>query len=67
MLKQKGSLLLNETSIHNIIFVTLTENTSVVKNDTKGPQKYPHAQHGTRTIPVFWIADGEASELLLPS
>ena len=59
-------------------FVTLTENSSVVTNDTQGPQKYPHhrkyllgrtymREHGTKTTPVFLPADGEASWSLLPS
>ena len=58
--------------------MTLTENLSVVTNDTQRPQKYPHHQkylcghtsmreHGTETTPLFLLADGEASWLLLPS
>ena len=31
-----------ETPIPDVIFVTLTENLSIVTNDTQGPQKYPH-------------------------
>ena len=34
----------HETPILEVIFVTLTENTSVVTNDTLGPQKYPQHQ-----------------------
>ena len=61
-------------------FVTLTQNSSVVTNDThtKGPWKYPfhqiialqryiHEQHDSKTNPVFLPADGEASWSLLPS
>ena len=58
--------------------MTFTENSSVVTNDTQGPQKYPHhrkylqgrrsmRENGTKTIPVFLHADGEASWSLLPS
>ena len=42
--KQKGRLWVRETPILEIILVTLTENSSVVTNDTQGPQKYPHHQ-----------------------
>ena len=31
-----------ETPIPDVIFVTLTENLSIVTNDTQGPQKYTH-------------------------
>ena len=33
------------TPIFEVIFVTLTENLSVITNDTQGPQKYPHHQN----------------------
>ena len=36
--------------------MTLTENSSVVTNNTHGPPKY-----GTKTITVVLLADGEAS------
>ena len=60
-----------ETPILEVIFATLTENSSVITNDTQGPQKYPtpqeiavgthfHAQHGTKTNPTL-PADGEGS------
>ena len=29
-----------------MIFAALTENSSVITNDTQGPQKYPHQQGG---------------------
>ena len=32
----------HETPILKVIFVTLTDNLSVVTNDTQGPRKYPH-------------------------
>ena len=32
----------HETPILEVIFLTLTENSSVITNDTQGPQKYPH-------------------------
>ena len=39
--KQKGRLWVHETPpILEIIFVNLTENSSVIKNDNQGPQKY---------------------------
>ena len=52
--------------------MTLTENSSVITNDTQGPWKIStppevavgthfHAKHGTKTISVFLRADGEAS------
>ena len=34
-----------KTPILEVIFVTLTENSSVLTNDTQGPQKYPHNQN----------------------
>ena len=59
-------------------FFPCTENTSVVTNNTQGPQKYPHhwkklwgctsmRENGTKTTPVFLPADREASWSLLPS
>ena len=67
--KQKGKLWVHETSILEVFFVTLTENSSVVTNDTQGPQKYPPeiAEHGTKNTLVFLPNDGEASWLLLLS
>ena len=55
-----------------MIFVTLTENSSVVTNDTQGPPEravgtHFHVQHDTKTIPVFLPADRKASWSLLPS
>ena len=32
----------NIKTILDVIFVNLTENSSVKTNDTEGPQKYPH-------------------------
>ena len=32
----------HETPILEVIFVTLTKTSTVITNDTKGPQKYPH-------------------------
>ena len=69
------------TPILEVIFVTLTENSSVVTNDTQGPhttrnihttrkscrETHFHVQHYPKTIPVFLPADREASWLLLPS
>ena len=59
-----------------VIFVTLTEHTSAITNDTLGPQKYPYHwkllqgytsmhRHGTKTTMIFLSADREASWLLL--
>ena len=39
--KEKRRLGVYETSIFEVIFVTLSENASVI-NDTHGPQKYPN-------------------------
>ena len=58
--------------------MTLTENSSVVINDTQGPQEHIHiirkcsrgsfpCVDGTKIPPVFLPAGGEASWLLLPS
>ena len=58
--------------------MTLTENPSVIKNDTQRPQKHPHHQklaigthfhthHGNKTTPVFLIANGDAPWLKLQS
>ena len=53
--------------------MTLTENSSVVTNDTQGPQKSTPpeiasvSKHGTKTNPVFLPADGKVSWSLLPS
>ena len=58
--------------------MTLTENSSVVTNDTQDPQKYLHhpkwlqgstsmREHGTITTLVFLPADRETSWSLLPS
>ena len=66
------------TPILEEIFVTLTEISSVVTNDTQGTWKisappeiavgtHCDVQHGTKTTPVFLLADGEASWSLLPS
>ena len=57
--------------------MTLTENSSVITNDTQEPQKYPHhrkqlyertsmCKHGTKITQVFLPADGETSWWLLP-
>ena len=40
--KQNDWLRVHETPIFEVIFMILTENVSVVTNDTLGPQKYPH-------------------------
>ena len=40
--RQRGSLRVHETPIFEVIFVTLTENSSVITNDTQEPQKYPN-------------------------
>ena len=64
--------------ILEVIFVTLTENSSVITNDTQWTSEISrppeiavgthfHAQHGTKTIPVFLPADGVAFWSLLPS
>ena len=58
--------------------MTLTENLSVVTNDTQGSREIStapeiavgthfHVRHGTKTISLFLPADGEASWLLLAS
>ena len=52
------------------IFVTLTEHTSAITNDTLGPQKYPYHwkllqgytsmhRHGTKTTMIFLSAEIE--------
>ena len=41
-LKQKGRFWVHETPILEEIFVILTENSSVIINDTQAPEKYPH-------------------------
>ena len=40
--KQKSRLQVHDTPILEVICVTLTENSSVVTNDTQWPRKYPH-------------------------
>ena len=40
--KQKGKSWVLETPIHEVTFVTLTEKSSIVTDDTQGPLKYPH-------------------------
>ena len=40
--KTEDRLIVHETTILEVIFVTLTENSSAITNDTEGPQKYPH-------------------------
>ena len=40
--KQKGRLRVHEAPILEVIFVALTENSSVVTNDTHEPWKYPY-------------------------
>ena len=60
-------------SLKYIIFVTLTENSSVITNDTLEiytPSEIAvgthfHVQYGTETTSVFLPADGEASWSLL--
>ena len=42
--KQIGRMQAHETLILEVIFVTLTENSSVIKNDTQGLQKDLHHQ-----------------------
>ena len=42
--KQKGRLWVPETPILAVIFVNLTEYSSVITNDTQGAQKCPHYQ-----------------------
>ena len=41
---QKGSLCVHETPILRITFMILTDNSSVITNDTQRPQEYPHHQ-----------------------
>ena len=76
--KQKGRLWVHGAQILEVIFVTLTDSSSVITNDTQGTWKIStppeiavrthfHGQHGTKTIPVFLPTDGEVSWLLLPS
>ena len=66
------------TPILEVVFVTLTEISSVITNVIQGPWKISappeiavgthfYAQHDTKTTPVFLPADGEASWSLLPS
>ena len=45
--KQKSRLWVHDSPILKVIFATLTENSSVVTNDTQGSQKYPHHIVGT--------------------
>ena len=40
--KQKDRLRVHETPIREVIFVTLTNNSSLVTNDTQEPWKYRH-------------------------
>ena len=56
-------------TILEVTFVSLTENSSIMTNNTQGPWKYPtkitvgtqfHVQHGTKTTPVCLPTDGEA-------
>ena len=42
--KQKGIVWFQETPILEVIFVALTENSSLVTNDSEGPQEYPHTE-----------------------
>ena len=72
----KNRLRVHETPILEVIFVSLTENSSIMTNYTQGPWKYPpkitvgtqfHVQHGTKTTPVCLPNDGEAFWLVLPS
>ena len=42
--KQKGRLWVHGTAILEVIFVTLTDNSSVITNDTQGTWKYPQHQ-----------------------
>ena len=62
--KQKGRLWAHETPFFEVIFVTLTENSSFVTNDTQEPHistptkvavgTHFHVRHGTKTTPVFF-------------
>lgn len=55
--KQKGSLRVYETNILEAIFMILFENSSLVANDTQGPQEYQHQQkkmQGHISIHVTW-------------
>ena len=70
MLKQKGKLWVHETPILEVIFVALTEDSSIVTDDTQdlgNIQTHGNAWHGTKTTSVLLPADGEAPCLLLPS
>ena len=42
--KQKGRMWVHETPILEVIFATLTENSSVITNDTQEIQKDPHQE-----------------------
>ena len=76
-MSKKGRLWVHETPVFEVIFTTLTENSSIITNDTKGPQNIHitgyncsstiHTQHDTKTTLVFLPVDGETSCLLLPS
>ena len=60
----------HETPILEVIFVALTEDSSIVTNDTQNLgniQTHENARHGTKTTSVLLPADGEAPWLLLPS
>ena len=62
-LKQKGKLWVHETPILEVIFVALTEDSSIVTNDTQNLgniQTHGNARHGTKTTSVLLPADGEA-------
>ena len=62
-LKQKGKLWVHETPILEVIFVALTEDSSIVTNDTQNLgniQTHENARHGTKTTSVLLPADGEA-------
>ena len=41
-IRTEASNIHKETPIPEVIFVTVTENSSAVTNDTQGPQKNPH-------------------------
>ena len=40
--KQKGRLQVHEIPMLEVIYMTLTENSSAILNNTQGPQKYLH-------------------------
>ena len=73
---QKGRLWVHETLILEVFFVSLTQNSSIVTNDTNwtsetstllgiAVETHFHARHGNKTTTVHLHAYGEGSWLLL--